>query len=351
MPTFLHLPMLLLVPALLLFLSTATTTGATTKVYQHNKPVAPSRPADAPDVDYGGIHPFDDHRHLHDASYANNKRKKNGVNGGLRLLDEEPSSSEKPSSSEYKTTAFNPTNDHLYQPLRIQFDARQLIDQMYLAIDAGDDIAATKLYLLIYEILPMTSNVWGDILRVIPVTGGIYPLAAKGSGVDQLLPNQSNNENDAVTDDDRFYVDPVRAKYCPDETTSGIEGGADLLIYATVNRHCAPGGGESSRFLQEGGGMGTLASALSCQRDQYDRPITGSIDFCLEGMRGVTQYDVASRIESEDVVYDENNYLVGSDGGQTMKWDGWGSKEGVTGTSGKNRDLIQYSVGVAVHGE
>ena len=58
---------------------------------------------------------------------------------------------------------------------------------------------------------------------------------------------------------------------------------------------------------------------------------------------------MASRIDGEDVVYDENNYLVGSDGA-TMKWDGWGSKEGA-GTSGKNRDLIQYSVGVAVHGE
>ena len=88
------------------------------------------------------------------------------------------------SSSGTSTTTLDPETDGLYHPLRIAFDARHLVTQMEVALSAGDSIAATRLYLLIYEVLPMTARVWGDILRVIPVTGGIYPLAARGSGVD-----------------------------------------------------------------------------------------------------------------------------------------------------------------------
>jgi len=70
-----------------------------------------------------------------------------------------------------------------------------------------------------------------DILRVVPISGGIYSLAAQGSGVDQLFPNGQSNENNAGAGDDREeYVNPVRLVYCPDETTIGIEGGANLLI-------------------------------------------------------------------------------------------------------------------------
>lgn len=93
--------------------------------------------------------------------------------------------------------------------------------------------------------------------------------------------------------------------YCPD-ATAGIGGGADLLVYATVNRHCEgtttatdSNGRQINKMGNDGriennGAMGTLASALSCQRDQYDRPITGSIDFCLSGMGDVsTNFDIA----------------------------------------------------------
>jgi hypothetical protein len=99
------------------------------------------------------------------------------------------------STTESNTTGESSTTTTIYKPFRVQFDTRQLAQQMDLAISAGDAIAATKLYLLIYEILPMTAQFWGDILRLIPVTGGIYPLAAQGSGVDHLLSNGQSNEN------------------------------------------------------------------------------------------------------------------------------------------------------------
>jgi len=512
MPMFLCIPMLLLATCFIPGASAAAGSASTVdaratntagihipghkKVYRPNRPVAPSRPGDAPDVDYGGVHPFDKHRHLYDAHFAFRQKSKQS---GLRWLKEDkdkdknkdkdkdkdkeeeeeeavkatrrptreptdppvtkrpevpmerpeirpeipnnnnddppeegkeifyfeppaddtaetsnpfnvaaaaaPITEEAPEGRTVEDpvsedgrppiTSLDPTTDHLYRPLRIQFDTSQLAQQMDIALSANDAKAATKLYLLIYEILPMTAQVWGDILRVIPVTGGIYPLAARGSSVDQLLPNGQNNENDAAAgggEGDEVWKDPVKSMYCPDETTSGIEGGADLLVYATVNRHC-PGGGTggsttNTRTSSNGGGgagarkknvesMGTLASALSCQRDQYDRPITGSIDFCLEGMRGTQNIDVAQLLRQREKQGGKNGHMVGGDGsggtGTTEKWDGWnngggGMNDGSTAaarnenTNGQqifggadttigrsNRDMIQYSVGVAVH--
>ena len=432
------------------------------KLY-HNPKVAPSRPTNAPDVDYGGVHPFDVHRHLYDPIFAEKKKrnlKQQHNNIWLRKLKNdkdkdkdkdkekeeekeeeityekeeeeeetitstttEPptanesdetstqntlqfqggnteqqqtlsfqgsdtsklniaaatsetndSSSSSSSSSTHKTTKLDPTTDHLYKPLRIQFNVQQIVQQMNVALSANDLIAATKHYLLIYEILPMTAITWGDILRVIPVTGGIYPLAAQGSNVDQLLPNGQSNENDASTGSgssgDPYYDDPVRRMYCPDETTSGIEGGADLLIYATVNKHCGGatlggGGGTSTSATNNGGrrklnsgAMGTLASALSCQRDQYDRPITGSIDFCLNGMKNVQTLNVQELIrmkqqQQQSTNNNIDNDLVGMDTGASEKWDGWypNNNDGDNSALGENREMIQYSVGVAVHGK
>ena len=107
--------------------------------------------------------------------------------------------------------------------------------------------------------------------------------------------------------------------------------------------------------------MGTLASALSCQRDQYDRPITGSIDFCLEGMRGTSVLNVAGLIAQEEKG-GMTGVMVGGEGDVSEKWDGWnGGKEANVGVARDgndggslgvaNREMIQYSVGVAVHGE
>ena len=91
-----------------------------------------------------------------------------------------------------------------------------------------------------------------DILRVVPVSGGIYPLAAQGGDVDQLLPNGQTNENNAGAGDDREeYVNPVRLVYCPDETTSAIQRGADccyvrgrgMMLRSGIGISCGRGRG------------------------------------------------------------------------------------------------------------
>ncbi len=237
----------------------------------------------------------------------------------------------------------------------------------------------------------MTAQVWGDLLRVVPVKGGIYPLAARGSsaegwvpidtdGVEQQQQQQqddaadaSANNEDGTTTESILYEDPVRAFYCPDETTSGISGGADLLIYATVNRHC---GGElyfpTNRRQRRtglnhyhghsneagGAGGGTLASALSCQRDQYDRPVTGSIDFCLSGMDGTAPVDIDEAISQKEAQGfgpspndNGENVIVGSDG-PSLTWNGWfGKSMDMESPLRSNVDVVQYTAGVAIHGE
>ena len=436
--------------------------NANAKIYRPKRYHAPPRPIDAPDIDYGGVHPFDRYRHLYDVKYARRLKNKSlreeqkqtqqrqikkkdkdedKGNDKQQTQDENPtpppptpsptpipiefspidyqgdedqfSSSEnltlsqtsqsQPSQAQsiqqqqqqttlsYKTTTLFPSTDHLYEPLRIQFDTSHLRSQMEISLSAGDTVAATQLYLLMYEILPMTAQVWGDVLRVIPIQGGIYPLAAQGADADVLLPTQSHsNKNDGENGENGenkregkgYYEDPVRMLYCPDETTAGIGGGADLLIYATVNRHCDGGLAETSnnggRGRKNVDTMGTLASALSCQRDQYDRPITGSIDFCLGGMGKTVPMDVVEAIMGKNQEASSNGESNGNGatGGVTEKWEGWfgksfrsreeyftaqaradgegsgndGSGSGVGGYEA-NRDIVQYSVGVAVHGE
>jgi hypothetical protein len=276
----------------------------------------------------------------------------------------------------YITTTLNPSTDSLYQPLRIQFDVRHLIQEMENERSNSsntDFTKLTKLYLLIYEILPMTAQVWGDILRVIPVSGGIYPLdSTRGSNAGAWLPKTNDGTSESsgsdggsgsttAEADSVLYDDPVRAFYCPDDTTSGISGGADLLIYATVNRHCGSGPppGTSSnnnnrrRRLEQ-----TLASALSCQRDQYDRPVTGSIDFCLSGMNGVSNIDVDAAIASKESMglgltpNDFNENVIVGSFGASMEWEGWYGK--VVDEDSPLEDniyVVQYAAGVAIHGK
>jgi len=56
----------------------------------------------------------------------------------------------------------------------------------------------------------------------------------------------------------------------PSHRANGIND-ADLMLYVSANRYC-----DSSNT------GGTLASAYSCDWDQYDRPIGGEIDFCYD---------------------------------------------------------------------
>ena len=398
-------------------------------------PAAPSRPSHLPNIDYGtDRHPFDIHRSRR-RSPSSSSFSSSSMPWPRRRLqssdeDEDDDDDERgdvdsdtaSSASSWKTTTLDPTTDAKHEPIRIRFDVSDLMIQLDTALGGGigdgdryhdaeyyttttasiDGIAATKLYLLIYEILPMTAMSWADVVRVVPILGGIYPLDAReGSGAeegDDFIPTTTTATTTANTKDGQQQQrekeeeeedDPIHAMYCPDETTSGIAGGsgADLLIYATVNRHCDGAifedGGSPNNDHNGNGNIGTLATALSCQRDQHDRPITGSIDFCLDGMDSGSEYfDTLNDIHSLMAERDANgrgivDNMVGIYTIATEEWDGWGYGGGGGGGGSAatnrntnerkqhrrqqqqqqqqqqrlttNREMVHYSVGVAMH--
>jgi len=421
--------------------------GPSTMNPRHRRrlPAAPSRPSHLPNIDYGtDRHPFDIHRRRRRRSPSSSSSFSSSMREPWRRLqsseeddgergDVDSDTASSAVATSWKTTTLDPKTDATHEPIRIRFDVSDLMRQLNTALGVGDGedhgaeyyttttataaaidrIAATKLYLLIYEILPMTTMSWADVVRVVPILGGIYPLDAKrGSGEeeDDFIPTttttttttantkegqqqQQQQQNNNIQqrekeeeEEEEEEDDPIHAMYCPDETTSGIAGGsgADLLIYATVNRHCDGAGFEdggsppnNNDYNGNGNIIGTLATALSCQRDQHDRPITGSIDFCLDGMDSSSEYFVTiSDIQSLMAERDANgrgivDNMVGIYTIATEEWDGWGYGGGGGGATTNrnnnerkqhrrqqqqqqqrlttNREMVHYSVGVAMH--
>jgi len=195
--------------------------------------VAPERPSDAPPIDYGGRHPFDD---------ATSRRR--WLKTQTRGQQESQGN-----SSEVLT----------HKPIRIHFDTSFIEDFLKETLSKNDYITATRVYLLLYYIIPKTVQLWENVLKVIPVQGIVYPLTLQKSTTSKL-------------------------PHCPANKTAGIpQTGVDLWMYATLNQYrCNSSGTEAgtSRVTV----FGSVASSTSCERDQFDRPITGSIDVCLERM-------------------------------------------------------------------
>lgn len=181
-------------------------------------PVAPERPLDAPHIDYGGKHPFE---------VGSSERR------GRRRMQEDSLG---------------------FEPIRVVFDTSILEDFLRASINRESAQLATKVFLLMYEILPEAAKRLSEVIKVIPVQGALYPLTL----------DDRNNDKEV---------------FCPYDKTGGIDGGGDLLIYVTLDRYFCG---------EDGSSFSTAASALSCERDQWDRPVTGSMDFCLDSFGIVT---------------------------------------------------------------
>eukprot|EP00587_Corethron_hystrix_P002943 CAMPEP_0113302822 /NCGR_PEP_ID=MMETSP0010_2-20120614/3491_1 /TAXON_ID=216773 ORGANISM="Corethron hystrix, Strain 308" /NCGR_SAMPLE_ID=MMETSP0010_2 /ASSEMBLY_ACC=CAM_ASM_000155 /LENGTH=706 /DNA_ID=CAMNT_0000156709 /DNA_START=71 /DNA_END=2191 /DNA_ORIENTATION=- /assembly_acc=CAM_ASM_000155 len=119
-----------------------------------------------------------------------------------------------------------------FQPLRIHVHTSSL-----LKVGAQNNALYRKrIDFLVNSVLPATKRRWSEALRVVPVQGALRLLG-----------------------------------WCPETPSKHIhEGvtGADLILYVNGN----------GKYCQQG----TLAYASACELDQYDRPIAGSITFCLD---------------------------------------------------------------------
>ena len=134
------------------------------------------------------------------------------------------------------------TTGDLFQPMRIRFETKALDDMR-------DSTNAAKIDFIKNEILPRTAKFWSQALAVVPVAGNL-----------RISTGELDN---------REYCGDYEFTRVPSEHISdGLEG-ADLVLYVS--------GTPSSRFCS----FQTLAVAVACNFDQFDRPTAGAINVCL----------------------------------------------------------------------
>jgi leishmanolysin-like peptidase len=131
----------------------------------------------------------------------------------------------------------------LYKPLRIRFETQALDDTRNADNAAKIDFIKT-------QILPDTAEFWSQALSVVPVSGNLKISAAE-------------LENREFCGDSEFTQVPT------EHISTGIPD-VDLVLYVS--------GTPSSRFCRGT----TLAVAVACNFDQFDRPTAGAINVCLD---------------------------------------------------------------------
>lgn len=103
------------------------------------------------------------------------------------------------------------------------------------------------------EILPRMEDFWTMALSVVPISGNLVISAAE-------------LDNRAYCGDSEF------TEVNPQHISQGVSG-CDLMLYVS--------GTPSTRYCD----TSTLAVAVACNFDQFDRPIAGAINFCLDTIK------------------------------------------------------------------
>jgi len=163
--------------------------------------------------------------------------------------------------TEIKRDLTESTNSSLFHPIRIALNTD--------ALDNERNARNThQIDLIKNEILPRTISFWESTLSVVPISNnliiGLSDLAGK-----------------------EYCGDAAFAKVPSSHTTIGVED-ADLILYVSGN--------PDAKFC----GEDTLAVAVACNFDQFDRPIAGAINFCL------SQVDVDSDGTAPHYLIDDN---------------------------------------------
>lgn len=262
-------------------------------------------------IDYGGVHPFE----YYQRRQHKEKRKKRLLQGNdiherktVKDISLDRFENESDIWSVMGDKEYYRSQDHLFQSMRIKFDISLLEKRLN---ESSDQVFLSNLILLKQEVLPAVAHIWGSLLRVVPVRrGGIASLRTSG-------------EN----------------KYCPSEITSMLPDGADFLAYATVDKRCT---------------ANTLASAVVCERDQYDRPITGTIDFCLKNMKqigGMEGLEKKTNISSlyESIPVANINVSTTEENRTYTDHINFTSPSSFWYRNGKNTDAINNIISIAVH--
>ncbi|ACI64717.1 predicted protein, partial [Thalassiosira pseudonana CCMP1335] len=117
--------------------------------------------------------------------------------------------------------------------------------------------------------LPRMEDFWSSALSVVPVEGNLLVSTADLQG--------------------RVYCGDTEFAKVPSSHISTGVAGADLVLYVS--------GAPSTRFC----GPSTLAVAVACNFDQFDRPTAGAVNFCLDQIE-LNEDGLASESVIEDNV-------------------------------------------------
>eukprot|EP00550_Attheya_septentrionalis_P006619 CAMPEP_0198291900 /NCGR_PEP_ID=MMETSP1449-20131203/9251_1 /TAXON_ID=420275 /ORGANISM="Attheya septentrionalis, Strain CCMP2084" /LENGTH=731 /DNA_ID=CAMNT_0043990585 /DNA_START=8 /DNA_END=2200 /DNA_ORIENTATION=+ len=172
-----------------------------------------------------------------------------------------------------KTRKLEVDTEGSFQPMRIHFDTSALDQRRSVANGARIDFVKN-------EILPRTGDFWSKALSVVPVSGNL-----------KIDRNGLNND----------YCGHSEFSLVPDNhITNGLPD-VDLIIYVS--------GTPSTTFC----GSNTLAVAVACNQDNFDRPTAGSINFCLEqiilGSDGTASDSIKQ--DNKDVAIHETAHVLG----------------------------------------
>ena len=177
------------------------------------------------------------------------------VRKNVRMLEEKPERSRTGFLGDpnhkvpYENHPYDKSNRNLqtqqsnFQPMRIRFETG--------ALDARRSVNnGAKIDFIKNEILPKTAEFWTQSLSVVPVAGNLKISSAE-------------LDNREYCGDSEFTLVPA------EHIATGVSD-TDLLLYVS--------GTPSSRFCSGT----TLAVAVACNFDQFDRPTAGAINVCLD---------------------------------------------------------------------
>mmetsp|Transcript_6734 Transcript_6734/g.15581 ORF Transcript_6734/g.15581 Transcript_6734/m.15581 type:complete len:972 (+) Transcript_6734:97-3012(+) len=201
-------------------------------------------------------HPYDVMRRARERKEAEGQRRKRG---GVEENVREDGADEEDDRDLQEDGA--PPSPDPFRPIRIHFHTESL-DEEY------DGTNQMKIDFVKNVILPGMADFWSSALSVVPVSGNLFVSTAELQG--------------------RAYCGDTEFSRVPVEHISTGVPDADLVLYVSA----AP----SSRFC----GPSTLAVAVACNFDQFDRPTAGSINFCLD------QIELDDRGRASDSVMQDN---------------------------------------------
>ena len=214
-----------------------------------------SRPDFITKVDYGGLHPWESPIEDHQ---SNKRKQKYRRESTLSVYD-------------YKRD--NPT-----QPIRIFFytdfvssilhftDKENFDNLTDTYVLDGEEEENVQIQVLINEILPQSAEFWSKAIGVIPVQGNLRINAPAKEGDFQSPKAQTVYSN------------------CPmveEHSETGVPD-TDIIIYLYATTKCA-NLSETESVVGRSSITG-YTLGIPCELDQFDRPIGGILDFCLDSL-------------------------------------------------------------------